>query len=218
MIESWEIERHEANSDQSGRDWCDATDTNGKTMRFDRVLFPYDIGIFANMSQAMGTANAVMWLWPFSSGPKLDKSGKGVGWRWEENGFNDTEGMWPPMNPERLRKKNRQWPLAQRDFAAELRDVERTPEERISAFRKRQAQDTQRRLKLSRKVEEVEFEDYNEGSFEDRDVWTNTNGERLEDFGVDLDAMGYSGSRTSDENLPLAEVLRRRTMPRKPEI
>ena len=57
MIERWEVERHEALIQRSKRlgGYVDASD--GRRVRVKRQEFPYDIGIFKNLVQGMGTIN-----------------------------------------------------------------------------------------------------------------------------------------------------------------
>ncbi|KAF4121741.1 palmitoyltransferase [Geosmithia morbida] len=220
-IEGWEVDRHEAIAERGGRDWWDITGPNGKPIRFEKIEFPYDIGFFANMAQAMGTSNILWWFFPFASNPKIGEDGTGSGWTWEENGFNRMKGMWPPLDPEKIRRANRTWPGARRDYAAELKELDIGPEERKEAFRQRQEQDLERRKKLVAELEEVDsnFEFVNGSDSDDDDHsdnddnrgfdgapgWTNSDGERLRDYGVDEEAEDLA-----DDNIPLAELIRRR--------
>ncbi|KAI1289043.1 DHHC palmitoyltransferase-domain-containing protein [Xylaria venustula] len=186
MIEGWEIERHEAVLQRGGgygdddveEDWWRTGDGDGtaapRTM-VDPVEFPYDIGVYANMAQAMGTSNPLYWLLPFANGPQIAhlppnittedlavtldgvKAGAaalGAGWHYEENGLNDREGMWPPLDPEKIRNA-RLWRQRRREEARYRRELVRglrdpalpemglTPEEEKAAFRRRQARDLQ---------------------------------------------------------------------------
>lgn len=101
-IESWEIERHETLVRRARvmGGYLDAP--GGQKIRIKKQEFPYDIGIFSNMSQAMGTINVshhllscgtveitysqiFSWFWPFAATPDR-KSG------WEFP-INDFEGI-----------------------------------------------------------------------------------------------------------------------------
>lgn len=64
-IEGWEIERHETllRRVRVSGGFLDGPD--GIKVKIARQEFPYDIGIFKNMSQAMG-GNPLLWLWPFA--------------------------------------------------------------------------------------------------------------------------------------------------------
>ena len=88
-IESWEIERHEAIIKRAKvlGGYLDGPD--GIRVKITRQEFPYDIGIFRNIQQAMGK-NAHFWLWPFAPTP-LNRCGL---W-FETNGF---EGMNEELN------------------------------------------------------------------------------------------------------------------------
>ncbi|KAH8169075.1 DHHC palmitoyltransferase domain-containing protein [Sarocladium implicatum] len=223
MIEGWELDRHDVVADRAGKDWWDVVGPDGDKIRFEKLEFPYDIGILSNMSQAMGTTNPLLWLSPFAGSPTISKDGKGTGWEWEENGFNRTAGLWPPPDPEKLRRAGRPWPAARRDYEAELRQVgdgtgltdeaDATPDERKAAFLRRQQADLKRQKQLIAELEEVE--DYDMLDDDDEDMngndWTNTDGERLRDYGVDEDAdEELAEEAAQDEDVPLAELIRRR--------
>lgn len=221
MIEAWEIERHEAVLERRpgyGRDGGDDRDGGGDWWRsgesapggdlaaphlaVDPVEFPYDVGVFANMAQAMGTSNVLVWFWPFAGGPTVavapagregdDNAAAGVlslptgtGWEYEENGLNDREGMWPPVDPEKARNA-RLWRQRRREYedmeAVNARyygggggggndddddgerEYKRSPEDERDAFRRRQERDLQRwrgtRARILGELEEVaEYDD-----------------------------------------------------------
>ncbi|KAL2684877.1 Palmitoyltransferase [[Neocosmospora] mangrovei] len=213
MIEGWEQERHEALMDKGVKDWWDVTGPDGEKVRFERLEFPYDIGIFENMSQAMGTRNVLWWFWPLAGNPVIAKSGSGSGWTWEENGFNRVEGLWPPPDPDKIRRAARGWPAANRDYAEELRQANLDPEEFKAEFQRRQDEDAKRRRRqLMAELEEVDdFDMYNDEEYDrgfDGDMgWTNSDGDRLRDYGVDEEE---SEPEEEDEDVPLAELIRRR--------
>lgn len=240
-IEGWELERHEAIADRSSRDWWDISGPDGRTVRFERTEFPYDVGFFTNMAQAMGTANPILWAFPFAGNPNINSNGDqtGVGWEWPENGFNRIEGMWPPPDPDKIRQAARAWPAAKRDFEAELKAVDGLPKEDMRrAFKQRQEHDLKSRRMLLDELEEVDdfgdledrsgrdyyddddYEDDNGnvyGDFEDGQPvpdmmrsWTNVDGERLHDFGVDEETEDTALTSSKDDDIPLAELLRRR--------
>ncbi|KAI1362716.1 zf-DHHC-domain-containing protein [Xylaria arbuscula] len=184
MIEGWEIERHEAVLQRGGyddEDWWRTSDGDNNTdaaprSLVDPVEFPYDVGIFTNMAQAMGSSNPIYWLLPFASGPRIARlpssttpedliatlegrraghSRLGTGWYYEENGLNDREGMWPPVDPEKVRNARR-WRQRRKEeekYRREqmqglrnpaLPDMNLSPEEEKEAFRRRQERDLQR--------------------------------------------------------------------------
>ncbi|KAF4974727.1 hypothetical protein FZEAL_8397 [Fusarium zealandicum] len=217
MIEGWELERHEALVEKGPRDWWDVVGPDGEEVRFERLEFPYDIGFFSNMAQAMGTRNILWWFSPLAGNPTIAKHDGGPGWTWEENGFNRIPGLWPPMDPEKMRRAGRGWKPANRDYAEELRQASLNPEEFKAEFRKRQAEDEWRKRQLIAELEEVDdFDMYDDDEYDrefDREMgWTNSDGDRLADYGVDEEE---PGADFEDEDLPLAELMRRRKVLRK---
>ncbi|KAF4976283.1 hypothetical protein FDECE_18489 [Fusarium decemcellulare] len=220
MIEGWEQERHESLIDRGVRDWWDVTGPDGEKVRFEKLEFPYDIGFFANMSQAMGTRNVLWWFWPLAGNPTIAKDGAGSGWTWEENGFNRVEGLWPPPDPDKMRRAARGWPAANRDYAEELRQASLNPDEFKEEFKKRQAEDERRkRQQILAELEEVDDYDMFDDEEYDRDFdgnleWTNSDGDRLRDYGVDEEESDPE-SESLDEDVPLAELMRRRKVLRK---
>ncbi|UKZ90343.1 uncharacterized protein TrAFT101_005366 [Trichoderma asperellum] len=215
-IEGWEVDRHEANIGRGSRDWWDMTGPDGEPIRFEKVEFPYDIGFFANMAQAMGTSNFLLWFFPLAGNPKISKTGTGTGFTWEENGFNRKEGMWPPLDPEKLRRAGREWGISRRNYEAELEDEGLTPQEQLEAFKRRQEEDMRRRKRrqdvLLAELEEVDGFGSDRDDYDDDETncnnamrnWANSDGEYLRDYGVDEDA------EEQDEDVPLVELLRRR--------
>lgn len=220
-IEGWELDRHEANIGRGGRDWWDMTGPDGEPIRFEKVEFPYDVGFFANMAQAMGSANPLLWILPFAGNPAVSTTGAGAGWTWPENGFNRKPGMWPPLDPEKLRRAGRELGLSRRNFEAELQDEGLSREEQVKAFKRRQAADLRRRNGLMAELEELdEYASDNNNNNNDNDYgygrsnaqgwtqgWINTDGETLRDYGVDEDA---EDDGDDDEDVPIAELIRRR--------
>ncbi|KAK8104180.1 DHHC zinc finger domain-containing protein [Apiospora kogelbergensis] len=124
--------------------------------RLEPVEFPYDIGIFSNMAQAMGTANVLLWFFPFAAGPRVAsfspsrKEGEdSTGWEYEENGMNDDEGMWPPPDPAKMRHSRAWNERRRRELAAEREAYDndnrkRNNEDQREAFRRRQEIDMRR--------------------------------------------------------------------------
>ncbi|KAI1841402.1 hypothetical protein JX266_012413 [Neoarthrinium moseri] len=165
MIEGWEIERHEAVLERRAGGNRDAGDDSywrgsggsdgdgGRELPPDAVEFPYDVGIFANMAAAMGTANPLLWLLPFAGhptvAPNADGRQRGIGWEYEENGLNDAEGMWPPADPAKARHAS-VWRRRRREMLEEEQrrhaEAERWdgPEQHREAFRRRQERDLRR--------------------------------------------------------------------------
>ncbi|KAK3694931.1 palmitoyltransferase pfa4-like protein [Podospora appendiculata] len=216
MIEDWEVERHEAvlarrDDDNSSHFW-DGGDGVQAQLQIEAVEFPYDIGVFANMAQAMGSRNPLAWFVPFAGGPVVGRSppGKGPGWEWEENGFNDRTGMWPPPDPDKLRRARVGWPGAAARVAADegvAMRARETPQETLAGFARRQEADLRRRVvpqprrreredNIFAELEELDDEvpprgvgsEENDYAWEGRPAWTNSEGDSLWDYGVDEDA------------------------------
>ena len=80
-IESWEIERHEALVRRARRSGGYVDGPNGIRMRIVKQEFPYDIGIWSNLTQGMGQ-NPLAWLWPLAQTPRNED-----GLHFDVNGF-----------------------------------------------------------------------------------------------------------------------------------
>ncbi|KAL2199082.1 DHHC palmitoyltransferase-domain-containing protein [Corynascus similis CBS 632.67] len=245
LIEDWEVERHEAvvarmgrslaGEDEDERDysspsffWGDADDDATVRQALARIEFPYDLGFFANMAQAMGTRNVLRWFLPvFGGGPVVNNEtpGKGVGWEWEENGFNDLPGLWPPPDPEKIRQERRgAWPGTAQQQQGEPWDAYQTQEEIKAAFARRQEEDLKRRQRaqalqaqqrsgIIAELEELEDDDERSDGYEvvGEPLWTNSEGDRLWDYGVDEEVEEeIIPAQADDEDVPLAELIRRR--------
>ncbi|KAK4105670.1 zf-DHHC-domain-containing protein [Parathielavia hyrcaniae] len=234
MIEDWEMERHEAvlarmdedNNNNNNHLWDD--DDAALRELLDKIEFPYDLGVFANMAQAMGTRNPLRWFLPvFGGAPVVNNEipGQGAGWEWEENGFNDLPGLWPPPDPEKVRQARRgAWPGAAaavgqgQDYTYD-NNTYQTPEEVKAAFAQRQEEDLLRRRRAQAQqarqrsgiVAELEEWDDLGATGVARPSWTNSDGDRLWDYGVD-EAVEEEliPVRGDDEDVPLAELIRRR--------
>ena len=239
LIEDWEIERHESAMsridpyESASSEFWSAEDAAGAgDQLLSRIEFPYDLGFFKNLSQAMGTSNPIRWVLPvFGGGPRLaaDKSQRGVGWEYEENGFNDLPGLWPPPDPEKARQAKRGgWPGAEARIREEevamiydSNSIYGGQEDIKAAFARRQKEDMERRRRakmlesqsrggiIAELEEDEEEEEEREGyEFVSKSEWKNSEGERLRDFGVDEEAEEETVG--VDDDVPLAELLRRR--------
>jgi palmitoyltransferase len=207
MIESWEIERHEALVRRARKSGGYVYGSGGQKMRVERQEFPYDIGIWRNLCQGMGTSVFLLWFLPFAPGPEIE-----TGASFEVNGFEDASKVWPPPDPDKMPRA-----AIRLDQDPEIRSYRSPAEEKI-AFRQRQEEDFARRRRNATKEvqnggdsdewepedDESEFEEYEEG-LDGEEGWTNSEGERLRDFGVDEDA-----EIVADDDIPLGELLRRR--------
>ncbi|KAF2730182.1 hypothetical protein EJ04DRAFT_515439 [Polyplosphaeria fusca] len=219
-IEGWEIERHRTLVRRARffGGYLDGPD--GVKMRIAHQEFPYDIGIWANFKQGMGTANVLAWFWPFAK--TLGVEG---GLEFETNGFEERGATWPPPDPDRLTRK---MPKGfDRDAEAfTYLDEGLSNEETVAAFRERQERDAVRRRKpfadrLEARVvkekgglEEDAYDAYDgyeddegeDGEHSGEEGWRNSEGERLRDFGVDEDAEFYD----EEDDVPLSELIARK--------
>ena len=84
-IEGWEMERHETLLRRARTLGGHLVGPDGTKVRIERQEFPWDVGIWKNICQAMGTSNPVAWLWPFSRSPSVDS-----GLFFEHNGIEGT--------------------------------------------------------------------------------------------------------------------------------
>lgn len=93
-IECWEVERHEdlVHRAKAQGGYVDGPD--GIKVKIVKHEFPYDIGIFRNIQQGMGS-NILSWLWPLASNPE-----NASGLYFETNGF---EGKAPSTTASNLR-------------------------------------------------------------------------------------------------------------------
>jgi palmitoyltransferase len=195
MIESWEIERHEALVERARKTGGWVYGSGGQRVRVERQEFPFDIGIWKNLVQGMGTANVVAWFLPFGGGPGIDSASS-----FEVNGFEDESKVWPPPDPDKM-------PRVQRKVDEDV-DIQGVGE--VEAFRRRQAKDYERwgnkeDVEEGGSDEGDEYESEYEEGIDGEEGWTNAEGDRLRDFGVDEDAELHP-----DDEIPLGELLRRR--------
>lgn len=215
MIETWEIERHEALAAKARYHGGFVYGPGGRRIRLRKQEFPYDIGIWANVVQGMGTANPLAWLLPFGDGPA-----NATGWAFDVNGFEDPGVTWPPPDPDRMATEP--WPR----YGTRQEGFVHGDGGGIEAFRTRQREDY-----LKRGLERRERQpsgapgsydwleiDGSQGSEEEEgyggdEGWADSQGGRLRDFGVDEDAEllgGQQQEEDDDDDIPLGELLRRR--------
>lgn len=219
-IEGWEIERHKTLLRRARHFGGYLSTPDGTQLRIKRQEFPYDIGIFANISQGMGTSNPLSWLNPFAATPSVAS-----GLSFASNGFEDATTTWPPPDPDRLYRRR----VKEDGPAFTYRDAELSKEDTLAAFRARQAEDEVRRRKpfverlesiRDRGVDDDAYEHADDASEEAEDEgrkygegdegeegWRNSEGERLKDFGVDEDVEFYD---EQEDDVPLSELLARR--------
>lgn len=71
-IEGWEVERHHALLRRARVLGGQLDGPDGTKVRIEHQEFPWDIGIFSNFRQAMGTWNLLAWAWPFAASPSIN--------------------------------------------------------------------------------------------------------------------------------------------------
>jgi hypothetical protein len=71
-IESWEVERHHALLRRARVLGGQLDGPDGTKVRIEHQEFPWDVGIWSNFRQAMGTWNMLAWGWPFASSPSVE--------------------------------------------------------------------------------------------------------------------------------------------------
>jgi palmitoyltransferase len=214
-IESWEIARHEKLLRRARvfGGYLDGPD--GIKVQIQNQEFPYDIGIWANFKQGMGSGNIFTWVWPFATTPRTS------GLEFEVNGFDEVSRSWPPPDPDRIPRQRRSFNSSQ---AFVFQQTPLSNYEEVQAFKKRQEEDMARRERTSGVIRRKPFHYRgaigldSEQSFEamDKNIiredsdsgeegWRSPGGDRLRDYGVDEDAEFYD-----QDDIPLAELLRRR--------
>lgn len=193
MIEGWEIERHETLVERAKKNHGFVYAAGGMKVRVVEQEFPYDIGYWRNLNQALGER---WWLWafPFAGAPGVESAGN-----WEVNGFEDADTVWPPPDPDKMSRRGTFEEPVSREFG--------TVEEERRAFGERQREDLRRWEKDVEEESEGEDGDaYDiEEGIDGEQGWTNSDGDRLRDYGVDEEA-----EMTDEDDIPLGELLRRR--------
>ncbi|KAF1959098.1 zf-DHHC-domain-containing protein [Byssothecium circinans] len=142
-IEGWEIERHRTLVRRARHfgGWLEGGD--GTKMRIKKQEFPYDIGIWANIVQGMGSANPINWLNPFSPTPSISS-----GLSFPTNDFEDPTLSWPPPDPDRSYRRERLMkPSHSSSSGFVYAESDLSPQESIATFRARQEADVVRRRK-----------------------------------------------------------------------
>ena len=215
-IEGWEIERHHQLLRRSRvlGGYLDGPD--GVRVKIERHEFPYDIGIWQNICEGMGTSNFLAWFWPFARGPFTD------GLTYETNGFEERGQSWPPPDPDRMPRISRS-DEAQEAFTFNHQYL--TQREELEAFKRRQQADSQRHEmqngvsrrkpfgdRFDRETNSPVEDDYlndDEDGASGEEGWQDSDGNRLRDFGVEEDLEFYD-----EDDVPIAELLRRRHGPK----
>jgi len=145
-IESWEVERHHALLRRARVLGGQLDGPDGNKVRIEHQEFPWDVGIWSNFRQAMGTWNLLAWGWPFAISPPVES-----GLVYEHNEIDgklfqsrritivltcptDPSKPWPPPDPDRVYRAPRAPPSGD-GFTQSMN---------IDDFRRRQEADLQR--------------------------------------------------------------------------
>ncbi|MCJ1437102.1 Palmitoyltransferase [Xylographa pallens] len=138
------------------------------------------------------------------------------GLAFEVNKFEDPWVTWPPPDPDRVARKP---VFASTDDAFIHQDPDVSERDHLDAFRRRQQEDLKRhqavespayrRKPFHQRYKEpaMDKENTQDRSLpsEGEEAWRNSEGDRLNDFGVDEDVEFYD-----EDDIPLAELLSRR--------
>jgi palmitoyltransferase len=216
-IESWEIERHSRLLRRSRVFGGYLDGPNGIKVRIQKQEFPYDIGIWRNITQGMDSSFPLKWLWPFATTPRSN------GLEFETNGFEDPSTSWPPPDPDRMPRTERHLDPNEA-FTYPNRPLSNYDE--IEAFKMRQRDDLLRWQNQSEihhckpfhdrqgssagPVLECDSTEYgndvdDDASESGEEGWQDSGGNRLKDYGVDEVIEFYD-----EDEIPLSELLRRR--------
>lgn len=225
MIEQWEIQRHEALVKRAKKNGGYVSKPGGGDLYIRAQEFPYDIGIWNNVCQGMGSSNPLLWFIPWAGGPSNESV-----WEFEANGFEEPGETWPPQDPEKIPQpkwQKRRDSLAGGGF--KLGQSAQFGDDRVvTDFKRRQEADyakkglrsaaaaaptstnlegsyewlemdpsTDSDSDLEHENIKVELKEEYDGVTESRYGWRNGEGERLADYGVDE---GAEGMEVEDED------------------
>ncbi|KAH9840465.1 hypothetical protein Tdes44962_MAKER01665 [Teratosphaeria destructans] len=222
-IEGWEVDRHEAVLRRARVMGGYLHGPDGQRVKIEQQEFPWDVGIWTNICQGMGTWNPIAWFWPFASSPNVES-----GLSFEHNGIDDPSKPWPPVDPDRMAKAvpvslngdgftqsmdPEAFRMRQAADRARYEDVDGEYVIRRRPFHERLEAMHQRDQNRVYEIEDVETDDevdeHHPATRGDHDAgeegWQNKEGERLADFGVDEEVDFYD-----EDEVPLAELIRRR--------
>lgn len=213
-IESWEKERHSTLVRRARVNGGYLKAPDGTRVKIRRQEYPWDVGIYANIAQAMGSHNPLIWIWPFAPSLPLDR-----GLHFPDNGFEEAGTSWPPPDPDRMAVHR--LPREDGDAFMHSLDPDSFRQRQIADLARRQSmQGLQRRTPFYKRVQPCDgaMPDQDSGDelsytkihntaaeYEGEEAWRNAEGERLGDYGVDEDAEFYD-----EDNVPLATLIRQR--------
>ncbi|KAK9234940.1 DHHC palmitoyltransferase-domain-containing protein [Lipomyces kononenkoae] len=195
LIETWERERVEGQIRRG---------------RLAPVEFPYDLGgPFDNLFASLGP----VWRWIL---PWTEPQGDGMHFEVNEDASRST--IWPPADPDEIppyQYVERQIPA--KDVSSRSSSTGSISASAIAApyFNERAPRATQHLYASEATDSEADDDDADPNTYWRRDKWRSWEGERLEDFGVDVDAEIYHRTQGSEdfdedeENVPLGVVKRK---------
>lgn len=238
MIETWEVDRHKALVRRAKKNGGFVSAPGGDQLKISWQEFPYDIGVWGNICQGMGTSNPLLWFVPWADVPDNDTV-----WEFETNGFEEPGETWPPPDPEKIPQPK--WQRRRESGAGFVlgEEMKNGDDNVVQAFKRRQEADYKKKglrgkvsasgsgelssydwleMDDSTDEEDDEFEqkgsgvkvkqgaeDEYDGATDSRHGWRNSEGESLADYGVDEDTEPELLCDDEDD-LPLAELIRRR--------
>lgn len=225
MIEKMEMETNEKLWRRAKKSGGYVSAPGGRRLRITKQEFPYDIGIWKNIVQAMGTSNPILWFLPWV--PPRWSVQNAEAWEYETNGFEEPGETWPPPDPEKIPQEK--W-RKRRDSGdvgcgGVLLDG-KGDDQMVVNFRRRQQQDYERKgLREANMKEHAsaaarnylwlemdETDDEMGGTQETPESDGEDYGgrqpsrNRLAEFGVDEE----DSEDEDEDDVPLAELIRRR--------
>ncbi|KAJ4287233.1 Palmitoyltransferase [Kalmusia sp. IMI 367209] len=204
-IEGWEIERHKTLLRRARHFGGMLQTPDGTAVPIKRQEFPYDIGIWSNITQGMGTANvrhppslslspllqntnkpsslpAPIMAQPLAATPPMQ-----TGLAFPTNGFEDPALSWPPPDPDRSYRRPQPTSDPSKPFT--FTDSTLSPQESSPPSASAKSPTHWRGRQPERGGELAQPE-----------------GERLKDFGVDEEVEFYDEQEEEDDDVPLGAV------------
>lgn len=181
----------------------------------------------------MGSSNPLAWILPFSAGGGGGPDNRDC-WSFETNGFENPGEVWPPIDPDRMNRSFVRNVEPGDNFVGDVAAFRRRQEADMKRWEERPVGEALREQERNRAtvvdvygrdvVEDDDVSEEYESEYEEgmdgEEGWTSRDGSRLKDFGVDEDAEGYAnhpedeqvdaGEEDEEDNIPLAELIRRR--------
>ncbi|KAH7399273.1 palmitoyltransferase pfa4 [Pyrenochaeta sp. MPI-SDFR-AT-0127] len=232
-IEGWEIERHRTLLRRARHFGGYLEGADGTQVRIKKQEFPYDIGIWSNIVHGMGTANPISWFNPLASTPSLESGlsfpsngfeAASTTWpppdpdrlyRRPAKAINADAFTYQDSN---LSASDTVAAFRARQAADEIRRRRPFLERAEASLAKQRVEqwsagnfdgdgyeygDDVSDAEQEEAANEIHRKDKQEGE----EGWRNSEGERLEDFGVDQEVEFYD---EHEDEIPLSELIARR--------